>query len=145
MIMKYFSLILLLTAISFSGFTQNKDAILGKWINATGEAHVEITKKNDKYFGKIVWLKETKDDKGIVKTDLKNPDASLKARPILGLEILKDFVFTGSKWTDGTIYDPKSGKTYSCNMTLKDNGQLNMRGYVGISLIGRSEVWKRVK
>lgn len=145
MIMKYFSLMLLLTAISFSGFTQNKDAILGKWINSTGEAHVEITKKSDKYFGKIVWLKETKDDKGIVKTDLKNPDTNLKTRPILGLEILKDFVFTGSKWTDGTIYDPKSGKTYSCNMTLKDSGQLNMRGYVGISLIGRSEVWKRVK
>ena len=145
MIMKYFSLLLLFTAISFSGFTQNKDAILGKWINSTGEAHVEIAKKGNKYFGKIVWLKETKDDKGIVKTDLKNPDASLKSRPILGLEILKDFVFAGSKWTDGTIYDPKSGKTYSCNMTLKDNGQLNMRGYVGISLIGRSEVWKRVK
>ncbi|WP_214225406.1 DUF2147 domain-containing protein [Pedobacter sp. B4-66] len=143
--MKYFSLMLLLTAISFSGFTQNKDAILGKWINSTGEAHVEITKKSDKYYGKIVWLKETKDNKGIVKADLKNPDANLKTRPILGLEILKDFVFTGSKWTDGTIYDPKSGKTYSCNMTLKDSGLLNMRGYVGISLIGRSEVWKRVK
>lgn len=143
--MKYFSFLLLLTAISFAGFAQNKDAILGKWVNSTGEAHVDITKRGDKYFGKIVWIKEPKDEKGNVKTDAKNPEASLKSRPILGLEILKDFVFEDGKWTDGKIYDPKSGKTYSCNMTMKGNDVLNMRGYIGISLIGRSETWKRVK
>ena len=80
-----------------------------------------------------------------MKTDAKNPEARLKSRPILGLEILKDFVFDDGKWTDGKIYDPKSGKTYSCNMTMKGNDVLNMRGYIGISLIGRSETWKRVK
>ncbi|MDO7744042.1 MAG: DUF2147 domain-containing protein, partial [Pedobacter sp.] len=62
-----------------------------------------------------------------------------------GMEMLKDFFYDDGKWTDGKIYDPKSGKTYSCNMNIKDNGQLNMRGYIGISLIGRSETWKRVK
>ena len=136
---------LLLTAISFAGFTQNKDAILGKWINSTGEAHVDITKRGDKYFGKIVWLKAPKDEKGTIKTDIKNPEESLRSKPIIGLEILKNFVFEDGKWTDGKIYDPKSGKTYSCNMTMKGNDVLNMRGYVGISLIGRSETWKRVK
>ncbi|MBE9602700.1 DUF2147 domain-containing protein [Pedobacter sp. MC2016-24] len=143
--MKYFSFLLLLTAFSFAGFAQNKDAIIGKWVNSTGEAHVDITKKADKYFGKIVWLKEPKDEKGNTKTDAKNPDASLKSRPILGLEILNNFVYDDGKWTDGKIYDPKSGKTYSCNMTMKGNDVLNMRGYIGISLIGRSETWKRVK
>lgn len=143
--MKYISLLLLITAISFTGFAQNKDAILGQWVNSTGEAHVEIYKKESKYFGKIVWLKAPKDEKGSAKTDIKNPDAKLKSRPILGMEMLKDFVFEDGKWTDGKIYDPKSGKTYSCNMNLKDNGDLNMRGYIGISIIGRSEVWKKVK
>nr|WP_121271490.1 DUF2147 domain-containing protein [Pedobacter schmidteae] len=143
--MKQLTFILLLTAISFAGLAQNKDAILGKWINSSGEAHVDITKKGDKYYGKIVWLKEPKDEKGAVKTDVKNPDETLQARPILGLEILKNFIFEDGKWTDGKIYDPKSGKTYSCNMTLKGNDVLNMRGYIGISLIGRSETWKRVK
>jgi len=143
--MKYLSLILLFGILSFSGFSQNKDAILGKWINSTEEAHVEITKKGDKYFGKIVWIKDPKGTEGTVKTDQKNPDASLRTRPILGLEILKDFIYDDGKWTDGTIYDPKSGKTYSCNMSIKSNGQLSMRGYIGISLIGRSETWKRVK
>jgi len=143
--MKYLAFICLLTAISFAGFAQNKDAILGKWINSSGEAHVEITKRSDKYFGKIVWLKEPKDDKGATKTDLKNPDENLKSKPILGLEILRNFVFDNGKWTDGKIYDPKSGKTYSCNMTMQGNDILNMRGYVGVSLFGRSETWKRVK
>ena len=143
--MRYISMVLLFTAISFTGFAQNKDAILGQWINSTGEAHVEIYKKGVKYFGKIVWLKTQKDEKGIVKTDLKNPDPSLRSKPILGMEMLRDFVYDDGKWTDGKIYDPKSGKTYSCNMNIKENGDLNMRGYIGISIIGRSEVWKRIK
>jgi len=143
--MRYISLLLLITAISFTGFAQNKDAIVGTWVNATGEAHVNIYKKGEKYFGKIDWLKAPKDEKGKPKTDYKNPDESLRSRPILGMEMLKDFVYDDGKWTDGKIYDPKSGKTYSCNMNIKDNGQLNMRGYIGISLIGRSETWKRVK
>lgn len=143
--MKHLTFILLFTAISFAGLAQNKDAILGKWINSSGEAHVDITKRGEKYFGKIVWLKAPKDEKGGVKTDIKNPDESLRKQPILGLEILKNFVFDEGKWTDGKIYDPKSGKTYSCNMTMKGKDILNMRGYVGISLIGRSETWKRVK
>jgi uncharacterized protein (DUF2147 family) len=143
--MKYLSLLLLFTALTASVVAQDKDAILGKWVNSTGEAHVEISKRSDKYFGKIVWLKDPKGTEGVVKTDLKNPDENLRKKPILGMEILKNFVYDDGKWTDGTIYDPKSGKTYSCNMTIKSDGQLSMRGYIGISLIGRSEVWKRVK
>lgn len=143
--MKHISLLLLFALLSFTGFAQGQDAIIGKWINSTGEAHVEIYKKGVKYFGKIVWLKNPKDEKGNAKTDFKNPEASLKSRPILGMEMLKDFVYDDGKWTDGKIYDPKSGKTYSCNMTLKSNGELSMRGYIGISLIGRTEVWKKVK
>ncbi|MCX2484277.1 DUF2147 domain-containing protein [Pedobacter sp. MR2016-24] len=143
--MRYISLLLLITAISFTGFAQKKDAIVGTWVNATGEAHVNIYKKGERYFGKIDWLKAPKDEKGKPKTDYKNPDESLRSRPILGMEMLKDFVYDDGKWTDGKIYDPKSGKTYSCNMNIKDNGQLNMRGYIGISLIGRSETWKRVR
>lgn len=143
--MKKISFILLLTVISLAGFAQNKDAILGKWVNSSGEAHVDIIKRGEKYFGKIVWLKEPKDEKGNSKTDVKNPDESLRSKPILGLELLNNFVFEDGKWTDGKIYDPKSGKTYSCNMTMKGNDVLNMRGYIGISLIGRSETWKRVK
>ena len=143
--MKYIALFLLVSAISFTGFAQGKDAVVGKWVNSTGEAHVDITKRGEKYYGKIVWLKAPKDESGATKTDVKNPVENLRSRPILGLEILRDFVYEDGKWTDGKIYDPKSGKTYSCNMTLKSNGDLNIRGYIGISLIGRTDVWKKVK
>jgi uncharacterized protein (DUF2147 family) len=142
--LKKISILFAISIFSLSVFAQKKDDILGKWINSSGEGQVEIYKKGEKYFGKLVWIKEPNDASGKPKTDQKNPNASLKSKPILGLEILKDFVFDDDKWTDGTIYDPKTGKTYNCNMTIK-SGQLNMRGYIGISLIGRSETWKRVK
>ncbi|AOM78601.1 DUF2147 domain-containing protein [Pedobacter steynii] len=143
--MRYISLLILFAAISFSGLAQTSDAILGKWANSSGEAHIDISKKGDKFFGKIVWLKAPKDEKGQAKLDVKNPDLKLKTRPIMGLEMLKDFVYDDGKWVDGKIYDPKTGKTYSCNMNIKANGDLNVRGYIGISLIGRSDTWKRVK
>jgi uncharacterized protein (DUF2147 family) len=143
--MKPIFILLLFTAFGFSGYSQSKDAVVGEWLNASADAHVEIYKRNSKYFGKIVWLKNPKNEKGANKTDVKNPDESLQSKPLQGLEILRDFVFDGDKWTDGKIYDPKSGKTYSCNITLRDDGNLNIRGYIGLSFIGRSEVWKRIK
>lgn len=124
---------------------QTADAVLGKWLNPSGEGQVMIYKLGEKYHGKLVWIKELNDEKGHPKLDIKNPTEKLRSRPILGLEILKNFVFEDGKWINGSIYDPKTGKTYSCNLTLKENGQLNIRGYIGISMIGRSEVWKKVK
>jgi len=143
--MKIFSMLVLLITISFSAFSQKQDAIVGKWVNATGEAHIDIFKKGEKYFGKIVWLKDPNDEKGKPKTDYKNPDPALTSRPTLGLEILKNFKYEEGKWKGGKIYDPKTGKTYSCTITPKGTNLISIRGYIGISLIGRSESWKRIK
>ncbi|WP_342645675.1 DUF2147 domain-containing protein [Mucilaginibacter sp. CSA2-8R] len=138
----------LITALLFvvNANAQTADAIVGKWINPSGEGQIQIYKKGNLYFGKLAWIKEP-DDKatGKPKTDVNNPDKSLQSRPILGLELLKNFKFDGDDvYEGGTIYDPKSGKTYSCKMTLNDN-KLKIRGFIGISLLGRSEVWTRVK
>ncbi len=137
-------LMLLFVAVSVSALAQSKDAILGKWLNPSGEGQIEIYKKGDKYYGKLAWLKEPNLN-GKPKLDAKNPDAALQKRALLNLEILKNFVYDDGKWTDGTIYDPKKGKTYSCNMSLDGNDVLKVRGYIGISLIGRSETFRRVK
>lgn len=124
---------------------QNADAILGRWINPSGEGQVLIYKKGDKYFGKLAWIKVPNDAGGKPKTDIHNPDKNLQSRPELGLELLKDFKYDGDNvYNDGTIYDPKSGKTYSCKMTLNSKS-LKIRGYIGISLFGRSETWTRVE
>lgn len=126
-------------------FAQSADAIVGKWLNKDGDAHIQIYKSGSKYNGKLVWLKNPNNEQGKAKTDTHNPDASLKGRAIWGLEILKGFSFDDGDWEDGTIYDPKSGKTYSCKMTMSGNDKLNVRGYIGISLIGRTDTWTRVK
>jgi uncharacterized protein (DUF2147 family) len=124
----------------------NADAIVGTWLVGSGKGHVQIYKDKGKYFGKMVWLKEPNDDAGKPKVDKNNPDAKLQSRPIMGLVNLNNFTYDGdNKWEDGTVYDPTKGKEYSCVMTLIDANTLEVRGYVGISLIGRTDTWKRVK
>ncbi len=126
-------------------FAQSADAVLGKWTNGDGDAHIQIYKSGSKYNGKLIWLKNPNNEEGKAKTDIKNPNTNLRGRAISGLEILKGFSYDDGTWTNGTIYDPKSGKTYSCKMTMSGNDKLNVRGYMGISLIGRTDVWTRVK
>ena len=76
--------------------------------------------------------------------DSKNPEASLRNRQQLGLTLLVNFAFDEENlWNGGTIYNPDDGKTYSCKITMKDNQSIEVRGYVGISLFGKTETWKR--
>ncbi len=154
--MKFASVILLLlgmVAVPFSKVQAQEvkgDDILGVWLNEDKDAHIQIYKEGDKYFGKIIWLKEPIDpDTGKPKVDDKNEDESLQNRPIMGLLLLTDFVFDGDdEWEDGEIYDPKSGNTYSCYMEFPDEDNkdyLKIRGYIGFSLLGRTTYWTRVK
>lgn len=123
---------------------QSANAVLGIWKNGEGTAMVQIYEKSDKFFGKIVWLKIPLDANNKPKTDLNNPNEKLQSRPVKGLENLVGFVFKGNGvWEDGTIYDPKNGNDYSCTMTLVDNNTLEVRGFVGVSMFGRTDVWKR--
>jgi uncharacterized protein (DUF2147 family) len=137
--------LLIVITLCFVASAQKADAILGRWVNPSGEDHVLIYKKGSKYFGKLDWIKYPNDDQGKPKTDKNNPDKALQSRAELGLELLKDFTYDdNNRYEDGTIYDPKNGKTYSCKMTL-DGNSLKIRGFIGISLFGRSEIWTRVK
>lgn len=141
---KYLFIVLLLFC-SMNGFSQNKDLILGKWLNATGEAHIQIYASGNKFFGKLAWLKEPLDANGKPKLDKENPHNELNKRPILGLVFLKDFIYKEGIWEGGTIYDPKTGKTYSCKISTDGKNKINVRGFVGFSLLGRTETWTRVE
>jgi len=117
---------------------------LGVWTNEEGKARFEIYKCGDKLCGKIISLKEPNRN-GKPKMDDNNPEKSLRNRPLLGLEFLKGFDYEGNnKWDDGTIYDPESGKTYSCYMKMLGKDKMEVKGYIGISLIGRAQTWTRV-
>lgn len=143
--MKSFCLTLLILLSVVTSQAQNKDAIVGVWQNPTGEARIQIFKQADSYFGKIIWLKEPTKD-GHPRTDDNNPDPALASQPIMGLQLLRNFKYKGDNlWEDGTIYDPKSGNTYSCKITAAGNDKIDIRGYIGISLLGRSETWTRMK
>lgn len=129
-----------------SALSQDRDGdgILGEWLTAGGESRVEIYKCDSvTYCGKIVWLRDPlKEGKPVV--DDKNPEDSLKSRPVLGLLILRRFTYAGDHvWSGGKIYDPKSGNDYSAKMTLVDEKNLDLRGYVMIPLFGRTEKWTR--
>ncbi len=126
--------------------TSEADKILGTWLVGSGKAHIKITKYGDKYMGKIVWLKDPKNEKGEAKTDKNNPDEKKRTTPLLGLTNMIGFKYTGkNQWQNGTIYDAESGNTYSCNIKMIDNKTLEVRGYVGVSLFGRTDTWKRVE
>lgn len=121
------------------------DRLEGLWFNQEKTGKILITKApNGKFYGKVVWLKEPLEN-GKPKVDRLNEDPKLRSRPRLGLPVLMNFVKDGdNKYDEGTIYDPLNGKTYSCKITY--NGKtLDIRGYIGISLFGRTTVWSRAE
>ena len=151
------TVIFLLAAVIFIGAPSaplraaTADDILGTWLNEEKDAQIEIFKCRERYCGKIVWLKEpnypdgSKDGPaGTPKTDHHNPDPALRKTPIIGLQIVHDFVFSGDDlWKQGSVYDPKNGRTYKGKMTLVSPRELRLRGFIGISLIGRTATWTR--
>ena len=127
---------------------KNADQIVGTWLTGSGNARVEIYKNANNFQGKIVWISEPIDPAtNKPKTDTKHPNAALHKRPLLGLTNLWGFTYNEREgnWDKGHIYDPKSGKEYKSTITAKDKNTLNVRGYIGISAIGRTDVWTRVK
>ncbi|HEU4860551.1 MAG TPA: DUF2147 domain-containing protein [Chitinophagaceae bacterium] len=139
------SFIAIASLLSFKSFSQIKaDDILGVWMTGGKEpAKIQIYKSGEKYYGKIIWLKNPIEN-GKQRADANNPDKAKQNNPIVGLIILTGFKFDGDdEWKNGDIYDPESDKIYSSYMYLKDNNTLKVRGYVGVSLFGRTETWAR--
>lgn len=149
--MKRLLLAFVITAAAAAANASSGDDIVGVWFNQEKDARIEIYPCGAAYCGRIVWLKEpdypagsTEGTPGTPKVDHHNPDSSLRRRPVLGLEIMRGFSFAGGNvWKDGKIYDPKNGKTYSAKIRLLSPHQLDLRGYIGISLIGRTSTWTR--
>ncbi len=133
----------------FFAKAQNEGDIVGVWLTGSGLGKVQVYKTTSgHYAGKLIWLKEPIDpDTKLPKLDKRNPDEKKRALPTLGLVNLYNFKFDADEkaWTGGKIYDPKKGKIYSCKITMKDANTLDVRGFIGISLIGRTDTWTRQK
>lgn len=118
----------------------------GKWLTADSEGwiRIELTEKGPE--GTIAGSPGDPYGNKSPRKDDKNPDPALRDQPLHGLRIMRGFEGDGpGRWKNGRIYDPNSGKTYSCKLTLVDANTLKLRGYLGVSLFGRNEVWTRVR
>lgn len=120
---------------------------LGVWTDVEKDATFEIYKCGDKMCGKIATLTVPNDPAtGKPKTDNLNPDPKLRNRLRQGLVFMQGFKYdSDNKWDDGKIYNPKDGKTYSCYMKVINGNTMEVKGYIGFSLIGKSQTWTRVK
>lgn len=128
---------------------QSKDAdkLVGVWQPSDGRSYVKIDKIGNKFYGRVVWLKEPNDEDGKPRLDKNNPDESLRSTPLKGYRVMKDMVYNEEEkmWLDGTIYDPKNGTTYNCKIELTDDNKVDVRGFVGTAVFGRTDVWTRLQ
>jgi uncharacterized protein (DUF2147 family) len=139
--MKKIFITIVLIFISINGFSQS---VVGKWktiddVSGKAKSVVEIYEKSGKIYGKIIdIIDETKAKELCVKCEGADKD-----KPILGLVIIKGLSKDGNEYSSGKIVDPKSGTIYKCKMALNGTDKLDVRGYVGVSLFGRTQTWIR--
>jgi uncharacterized protein (DUF2147 family) len=127
--------------------------IVGDWLVESRDAVIHIERVGDEYQGYILWqLHDTygpedgPDLNGKIVTDRNNPDPSLRDQPLTGLRLLKGLRYdaNNNKWIGGRVYNSENGKTYNCLVRLLNPNRLQLRGYIGISLLGGNTVWSRV-
>ena len=135
----------LLVALPLFAAAPAPDAVLGVWKNGSGKGQIQVYKQGDRYYGKIISLRNATGEDGKPKVDHRNPDPAKRDKPLIGLVMMRDFKYKDGEWTDGYIYNPSDGKEYKAYMKMKNNNTLSVRGFVGISWIGKTDTWTRVK
>ena len=121
-----------------------EDDIVGLWLSGDGDGWIDIRQQGDEIVG-VIAGSPNNEPGDPPRLDDKNPDPALRHRKLDGLVFMTGFRYTGDdRWTGGMIYDPNSGNTYKGTMRLVDPNTLKLRGYIGISLFGRSDTWTRV-
>jgi len=119
----------------------------GLWWAEGGAAKVRLERCGESLCGRVVWLRSPFDEHGCRLRDRYNADPRLRDRDVIGLEIVRNLVAadaSGAEWRDGRIYDPTSGRTYDCELRLRDEDRIDIRGYFGLRLLGRTVTWRRV-
>ena len=137
-------LLLGLAVLSLAASAEDNSAIEGVWINGDGDGWIELFIEGEELRGKIIGSPDDPDNLRPPRLDTENPDPELRTRKLLGLVFLTGFRYDGDgTWKDGRIYDPNSGNTYKGTIKMESTERLKLRGYVGISVFGRTETWTR--
>ncbi len=121
---------------------EGREDVRGLW--ASDESILSVYEEDGQLHGQVIavmdpvyTIKEDVDRAGQHRLDDNNPEKTLKERPIIGLQIFSEYQYDGSKWR-GKIYDPESGNTYQSRMKINRDGRLEIRGYIGVPLFGRT-------
>lgn len=126
------------------GLAAPPEDISGIWLTDDGEGGIEIRPCGDQRCGRIAWMKDPKGDDGKPPIDRNNPEASLRARPICGLQIISGLKpQEDGSWGQGRVYNPDSGKTYDMEIRRLTADTVKATGYMGFKLLGQSMEWKR--
>ena len=134
-------LVLTLLIIARPAFAEEGGSPLaGLWLTQNERSVIEIKPCDEELCGSVYWITE-----GGMQMDSKNPDENLRKRPMCGLKILWGFKKDSeTRWEDGKIYKADDGDTYDSYLELQDNGDLKVRGYMGLAFLGKSQFWHRV-
>ncbi|MGG7034290.1 MAG: DUF2147 domain-containing protein [Flavobacterium sp.] len=141
--MKKYSICIVFLLLTNAFYSQS---VIGKWKTIDDETGkpksiVEIYEKSGKIYGKVIEIL-TPENKNKLCKDCEGED---KGKPVLGLTIVKGLTKDGNEYSNGKILDPNNGKLYKCILALEETDKLKVRGYIGFSLIGRTQYWYRVK
>ena len=149
--MKKIFLIITMLYMTIAAFAQKlpADKITGQWLSEDGEdvqLKFEIFKSDGKYAGKLLWASSMFEADGKTpKKDFKNPDAKLRSRSRQGIVNIKGLTYEDGEYADGKLYNPENGSTYSLTVRLINANEMEFRGYMGISLLGKTMKFKRVQ
>lgn len=138
----FLAIVFLMSTISIA----QTHSVIGKWKTIDDEtgkpvAIVDIYELRGKIYGKVIEVFNPKNKTRVCE----NCSGADKNKPIVGLTVIKGLTKEGNEYTNGKILDPKSGRLYKCFIELEGSEKLKVRGYIGISLLGRSQIWHRLK
>jgi uncharacterized protein (DUF2147 family) len=117
----------------------SSDDLSGIWLDQDRSGYIEIRVEDDKAQGRIAGSVS-----GTVDADTKNPDPALRGHSLLGMRILRDLHYDGSRYWTGSIYNPRDGRTYSARVSVIDANTLSVHGYIGVPMLGQTQKWTRV-
>lgn len=140
----------LLACFGAAALASEAERVVGRWLTKGDDATIEIYRDGQSFHGRIVSINEplypqghSSGRAGQPKMDRNNPDPDKRSQTIVGLTLLRGFEYAGeNRWANGKIYNPRDGENYSCELTLNDNGTLDVRGYLLIPLLGSSQTWR---
>ncbi len=142
-----FAMVALLISTVLFAQKPTADKISGKWesIDSDTKLRFEIFQSGERYFGKLLWASNMYEADGVTaKKDNKNPDKSLQNRSRKNIVNITNLKYENGEYTGGKLYNPDSGDTYSLKATLTSENELNFRGFMGVSLLGKTLKFKRI-